>query len=163
MFDKFGEFDSVEELNEAAAGQLAQGDTEALKELAAENGIDEEDVLDYIKGETPELASVSMAAYGRLAVEEKNAKTNKGEEMVARVLFQAARGLCLRPSFSVAVMRKGKRLMEVYEIMRGIARKHKSGSVGVACGTDKELNNIIMAYYMQGKDEAEKVMESMYR
>ncbi len=163
MFDKFGEFDSVAELNEAAAGQLAQGDIEALKELAAENGIDEEDVLDYINGETLELASVSMAAYGRLAVEEQNAKTNKGEEMIARVLFQAARSLCLRPVFCEAVMHKGKRLMDVYKVMREVAGKHKSGNVGVACGTDKELNNIIMAYYMQGKDEAEKVIENMYR
>lgn len=162
MFDKFGEFDSVEELNEAAAGQLEQGDVEALKELAAENGIDEEDVVDYIDGVTKELASASMAAYGRLAVEEKNVKTNKGEEMVARVLFQAARSLCLRPSFCVAVMRKGKRLMDVYKIMRETAKKNKTGSVGVACGTDKELNNIIMAYYMLGESEAEKVIMNLY-
>ena len=33
MFDKFGEFDSAGELNEAAAGQLAQGDLTALYEL----------------------------------------------------------------------------------------------------------------------------------
>ena len=29
LFEKFGEFDSVEELNRAAAGQLEQGDIEA--------------------------------------------------------------------------------------------------------------------------------------
>ena len=34
MFDKFGEFDSHTELNEAAAGQLEQKDYEALFELA---------------------------------------------------------------------------------------------------------------------------------
>ena len=44
MFDKFGEFDSHEELNRAAAAQLKEGDDEALMALAQENGIDEEDV-----------------------------------------------------------------------------------------------------------------------
>ena len=30
MFEKFGEFDSYEEINRAAAAQLAEGDTEAI-------------------------------------------------------------------------------------------------------------------------------------
>ena len=47
MFDKFGEFDSHTELNEAAVGQLEQKDYEALFELAAENGIDREEAQDY--------------------------------------------------------------------------------------------------------------------
>ena len=34
MFDKFGEFDSVEELNRAAAAQKAEGDEQALVLLA---------------------------------------------------------------------------------------------------------------------------------
>ena len=34
MFDKFGIFDSAEELNRAAAAQLSEGDTEALFALA---------------------------------------------------------------------------------------------------------------------------------
>ena len=40
MWDKFGEFDSAEELNRAAAAQKAEGDREALIMLAEENGID---------------------------------------------------------------------------------------------------------------------------
>ena len=40
MFDKYGEFDSAKELNAAAEGQKAEGDLEALIELAAENGCD---------------------------------------------------------------------------------------------------------------------------
>ena len=42
MFDKFGEFDSCEELNRAAAAQFKEGDDEALIALAEENGIDRE-------------------------------------------------------------------------------------------------------------------------
>ena len=33
MFDKFGEFDSAEEINRAAAAQKAEGDDEAVMEL----------------------------------------------------------------------------------------------------------------------------------
>lgn len=71
MFDRFGEFDSVEELNEAAAGQLEQGDTEAIYLLAAENGIQREDAEDYINGDVPELASARLAAFGKLEIEAK--------------------------------------------------------------------------------------------
>ena len=48
MFDKFGEFNSVEELNEAAAGFVQEGDFESLYALARENGIEKEDVDDYL-------------------------------------------------------------------------------------------------------------------
>ena len=74
MFEKFGEFDSREELNRAAAAQLKEGDIEALKALAAENGIAEEDTQDYIDGIVPELASPLMAAYGKLDVEAEELK-----------------------------------------------------------------------------------------
>lgn len=69
MFDKFGEFDSHTELNEAAAGRLEQGDHEALFELAAENGIDKEEARDYIDGIVDVLATPFMAAEGKLRIE----------------------------------------------------------------------------------------------
>lgn len=69
MFEKFGEFDSYEDLNQAAAGQLAEGDMEALKELAKENGIDEMDVEDYADGAMPELTTILTAAFGKIEVE----------------------------------------------------------------------------------------------
>ena len=50
LFEKFGEFDSAEELNRAAAAQLAEGDIDAIYEIAEENGLDREDAEDYIDG-----------------------------------------------------------------------------------------------------------------
>ena len=38
MFEKFGEFDSCEEINRAAKAQLEEGDLEAIKTIAEENG-----------------------------------------------------------------------------------------------------------------------------
>ena len=40
MFDRFGEFDSAAEINETAANLRKEGDTDSLKVLAEENGID---------------------------------------------------------------------------------------------------------------------------
>jgi len=74
MFDTFGEFDSVEELNRTAEGLLKEGDTESLMILAEENGIDKGDAQDYIDGVVPELANALMAAWGKLDVECKELK-----------------------------------------------------------------------------------------
>lgn len=163
MFDRFGEFDSVQKLNEAAEGLLNEGDIESLKELAKENGIDEGDVQDYLDGHSEDLATVSMAAFGRLFVEEQQAKTNKGEEMAAKVIFTMIQSLCLRESFCACVMKKGKRAMDIYKAMRDEAGKHKSGNVGVSCGTDRELSNIITAYYTQGEGEMKKLLANLYK
>lgn len=74
MFEKFGEFDSVEELNRAAAAQKAEGDEEALLALAEENGIDKEDAEDYMDDCTDELATPLMAAVGKIKVESEHLK-----------------------------------------------------------------------------------------
>ena len=71
MFDRFGEFDSWEEINKAAEGQKEEGDFNALKALAKENGIDEEDAQDYIDGIVDELCNSSMAAIGKINIEKK--------------------------------------------------------------------------------------------
>ena len=68
LFEKFGEFDSAEELNRAAAAQLAEGDIDAIYGIAEENGIDREDAEDYIDGAAPELCTPIMAALGKLKV-----------------------------------------------------------------------------------------------
>lgn len=163
MFERFGEFDSAEELNRAADGLLNEGDTESLKALAAENGIDEQDVQDYIDGYSEDLATASMAAFGRLSAEEQQVKTNKGEEMAAKVIFTMVRSLCLRESFCICVMREGRRAMDIFKAMKEEAGKHKTGSVGVSCGTDRELENIITAYYTQGEAEMKKLLADLYR
>lgn len=74
MWDKFGEFNSATEINEAAAGQKEQGDKEALLILAKENGIDKEDVEDYMDGVMPFLCTVVTAALGKLKVEAADVK-----------------------------------------------------------------------------------------
>lgn len=104
MFDKFGEFDSVEELNEAAAGQLAQGDTEAIYLLAEENGISHEDAEDYINGDVPELASAMMAAFGKLEVEIQEL----GAKGIMKDWVVYIQQSCTGTEMAAAVRRRGK-------------------------------------------------------
>ncbi|MDE7436768.1 MAG: hypothetical protein K2N01_13245 [Lachnospiraceae bacterium] len=107
MFDKFGEFDSVEELNRAALAQREEGDTEALKILAKENGIDEEDAEDFINGWTDELVSPVMAALGKLDVECAEYEI----EGVLKDWVEEIRINCMQDeAFARAVRRKGKDL-----------------------------------------------------
>lgn len=73
----FGEFTSVEELNLCASGLKEEGDLESLKKLAMENGIDEEDAIDYFEDAYPVLCNETMAALGKIDIERKD--LNLGE------------------------------------------------------------------------------------
>lgn len=115
MFDKYGEFDSAEEMNRAAAAQLAQGDDDAILGIARENGLEEGDAQDYIDGIVPELATPLMAADGKLKVEAEDLEIKEG------VLAQwtgMIRQLCTEdPKLCHAVRRKGKQLKECMALM----------------------------------------------
>lgn len=74
LFERFGEFDSVEELNMTAEGLKEEGDLESLKVLAEENGLDAADAEDYANGIVPKLANCLLAALGKLKVEKKELK-----------------------------------------------------------------------------------------
>ena len=107
MFDKFGEFDSVEELNGAAAAQFKEGDETAIYAIAEENGIDKEDADDYMDGCTEELATPLMAAMGKLKVESEDLKL-KG---ILQDWVDELRSMCAEDmEFAKAVRRKGKDL-----------------------------------------------------
>lgn len=163
MFDKFGEFNSVEELNEAAAGFKNEGDTESLYQLAEENGLEREDAEDYLEGMTEELASLSMAAYGKLELEEKEtAKKDLSERMAVGVILAMTRTMLDDNEMQKAILKKGKRISGVLEGMKNGAKKHKNGNMGVSCGTDKQLKDIIRAYYTLDQAGFESEIEKLY-
>ena len=109
MFDKFGEFDSADEINKAAVAQLAEGDTDAIYAMAKENGIDVEEADDFIDGLTKELCGPLMAANGKLDVEEAELQPYE----IMKDWVQYIRMRCLEaPEMALAVRRKGKSLRE---------------------------------------------------
>lgn len=162
MFDKFGEFNSAEELNMAAEGFLKEGDTESLYSLAEENGIDREDAEDYVNGDTEVFATLSMAAFGRIAAQEKEItkSENQSEKMINMVILNMTKAIMTDPEIQKGIMKKGKRITEIMELMKAEAEVHQSGMTGVSCGTDRELQNIIYAYFVDGNTE--KVIKGLY-
>ncbi len=129
MFEKFGEFDSVEELNRAAAAKKAEGDEEALIALALENGIDKEDAEDYMDGCMEELATPLMAAVGKLKVESEGLKLSG----VLMDWVTELMDLCTGDgNFCIEVRRKGKDLAGYIALTAETGYEHR-------CVVDKRI------------------------
>ena len=107
MFDKFGEFDSVKEINELAINLRKEGDRESLNILAKENGIDLEIAEAFLDGDIDFLCDIMAAAIGKLEVE---AAELKPVEIMADWV-EYIKGRCLEDDgLAVAIRKKGKSL-----------------------------------------------------
>lgn len=107
LYEKFGEFDSAEEINKSAEGLKAEGDTESLLALAKENGIDEDDVYDYLDDVVDELCNPLMAAMGKLQVEADDLKPYEiMDDWIEYIKFRCQE----RDEIARAVRKKGKSL-----------------------------------------------------
>ncbi len=168
MFDKFGEFDSYEEINRAAAAQLAEGDQGAVLMIAEENGIDKADAEDYIDGFAEEFVTPLMAALGKLAVENAELKLEglfvDWKELIESMCMDEAE-ICL------AVRRKGKRLEECmgsilkvsFETKKqvderickaaGLRKSGRKDPVYMGIPNRVEVKKIIRGYYL-GEEKA---------
>ena len=107
MFDKFGEMNSYEEINELAQNLFNEGDLNSLEEMAKENGIEREFVEMYIAGQTPYLCDAFTAANGKLDIECEDLKPKElMEDWVSYIRCQ-----CMEhTAIALAVRRKGKTL-----------------------------------------------------
>lgn len=107
MFDRFGEFDSAQEINETAVNLRKEGDKESLKVLAKENGIDEDILKVFMDGDLLYLCDDMTAAIGKIEVETKEANcTEIMEDWVEYIKAQCFE----KPEVARAVRKKGKRL-----------------------------------------------------
>lgn len=157
----FGEFDSYKELNKAAAGQKAEGDIKALKDLAKENGIDEYDVEDYIKGDIDELTTALTAALGKIEVESSELEPIEiMEDWVEYIKLRCAED----EAMAIAVRKKGKSMKGcIAELLKwsfknaqtvdedikkaaGVNQNCKLGIPGM-----RRAKDIITKYYLGGK------------
>lgn len=69
MFDKFGEFNSYQEINELAINLRKEGDRQSVMLLAKENGIDEDIAEAFMDGDILYLCDAMAAAIGKIDVE----------------------------------------------------------------------------------------------
>lgn len=107
MYDRFGEFDSAEELNETAVNLRKEGDREGLEALARENGIDGETLGLFLSGDLLYLCDGMSAAIGKIEVEAEDAGC---EEIMADWVEYIKQQCFDRPQMAAAVRRKGKSL-----------------------------------------------------
>lgn len=164
MFEKFGEFDSVEELNRAAAGQKEEGDEEALLILAEENGIDKEDVEDYMDDCVDALATPLMAAMGKLKVEVEDLKLNA----VLLDWVQELQAECTESEkMARAVRMKGKSLDGFIALLADYGFKNRAiVDKRIVAKCSKELKNIAgnheFAIGIPDKFTRKKLMQQYY-
>ena len=107
MFEQFGEFDSALAINNKADELKAAGDTDGLKILAKENGIDNDDYNDYINGEFDELTTPLLAALGKIKVESNDLKIGG---ILADWVKELAEAVSVDPEMAKAVRKRHKSL-----------------------------------------------------
>lgn len=107
MFERFGEFDSAQDINETAVNLRKEGDTESLKVLAKENGIDEDTLEVFLDGTLIYLCDEMTAAIGKIEVETKEVKCAEiMEDWVEYIKAQCFE----KPEVARAVRKKGRSL-----------------------------------------------------
>ena len=110
MFDKFGKM-SYDELIRTAKAEKEDGDEEALIALAQENGLDQEDVEDYMDDLTEVLCTPREAAVARVEMEAKDLEVSGiWEEWKGCVLE-----MCMQEEdLACAVCRKNRSLLGLF-------------------------------------------------
>ncbi len=154
MFDIFGEFNSAQEINQAAAGLLAEGDEKNIYVLAKENGLDEAFAQAYIEGEIPELTNALMAAVGKIELERSGISDpffgDMKDDMINYLLSQ-----CQNDDFANEVRKKGKSLKKCFEqckkeIEKALSRKNGALRDRVVYAMEKDY------YFMKEVSKGEK-------
>ena len=145
MFDIFGEFNTAEELNQAAHGLWREEDYDNILVLAKENGIDEEIAQAYTDGLIPVIVDTMSAAIGKLTVE----KEKISSKMPVRPIVDYLSSLCMDDSFAAIVRSKEKNLKACIDSVEKKCRDE--------CARTKEQYIADMtvfkwakAYYMEG-------------
>lgn len=145
MFDIFGEFDSVEELNLAAEGQKEQGDKESFLKLAKENGVEEGEAELYWSGDTSCLSDYFSAAVGKLNIERSNLKSRMPVSPIVDFLSSN----CLEESFARLIRSKLKSLKECIDYVEKKA-KEECERKKEAYVADMTVFNWAREYYTEG-------------
>jgi Mg2+ and Co2+ transporter CorA len=160
MFEIFGEFNTAEEINQAAAGLKAEGDNESIKKLAKENGLDPEFAQAYIDGDIQELTNDMMAAVGKIELERKNINdsffSDMKDDMINYLLTQSQ-----DVSFARAIRSKGKTLKGCFEYCKKEIEKKLSKKNGAL--RDRVVYAMEKDYYFKKeatKDEKEVIRKA---
>ena len=158
MFDKFGEMNSSQEINELAENLFNENDIDSLKTMAKENGISQEYVDDYLKGNVFNLCDPLTAALGKLDIEKADLKpTHLMRDWVSYIEAQ-----CLEnEELAAAVRKKGKSLKGcIGELLKySFSNRIKvDQSIVKAAG----INNARVEFGVPGMGEAKRIIRDYY-
>ena len=146
MYEVFGEFDSAEEINQAAVGILNEGDHKNILILAKENGIDEEMAKAFIDGDIPVITDTLTAAVGKIELERKDIKDpffNDMKDDMINYLLTA----CMDDTFARAVRKKGKSLKGCFNYCSGEIKKALGSKNGGL--RDRAVYSMERDYYLK--------------
>ena len=116
MYERFGEFNSFTEINEAVSGLKEEGDTQNIYVVAEENGIPKDYADMYIEGEIECLCDLETAAIGKIEIE---AKEIKATEIVEDWVNYIKGCIAKDEKLAAAVRKKGKSLKKcIAEILK---------------------------------------------
>lgn len=158
MEKKFGIFHTIEELNRAAAAQKKEGDYEALKGLALENGFEEADAEDYFDTDMEPFCTSLMAAQAALDVEAKelNLKSQLLDWKNAVAMWCTE-----NEKLCEAVFDPDKHLLKVLAKALNLASKNRI-TVDSRIIKEAGLPESAAQIGMVGKDELKKIVEAYY-
>lgn len=163
MFDKFGEVNSYKELNEMAAAQLAEGDEDAIMEIAKENGIDIEDAEDFIDGVVEEFCTPVTAAIGKLEMEKQ---AMKPVGACGDIVDELIRRCTEDRKLAEAVRRKGKNLKQYMANCLDYGWKHSWDVPKDVMSKTKDLQKIMHGHMckvgLPNKKEARTIADQYY-
>lgn len=123
MFDVFGEFDSIEEMNETAVNLRKEGDAESIKKLSQENGLDADIADAFIQGDMLYLFDEMTAAIGKIEVEANELKPKQ----IMEDWVQYIKTKCFEDeAVARAVRKKGKSLKGCIAAILGWSFKNQN-------------------------------------
>ncbi len=159
MYEKFGELDSYEEINELAENLFNEGDHGSIKDLAAENGISEEYVAMYLEGDIPYLCEPLTAALGKLEVEAADYRPwGLMEDWVEYI-----KGQCLEDETIAARVRKrGKSLRGCITALLAWSFKHRKEVDKDMCKA-AGIGRGRVGFGEPGMAQAKKIIREYYR
>lgn len=158
MFERFGEFDSVEELNMCAEGLRNEGDEESLIALAEENGIDREDAEDFMTGDMDKLATPLMAALGKIEVECKELKPKQiMADWIEYIKIQCTES----EEMAAAVRKKGKSIKGcIAELLKWSFKNQVDIDDDILKAAGVNANRVTLG--IPGMGEAKKIIREYY-
>lgn len=165
MEKKFGTFKTIEELNRAAAAQKKEGDFDALKALALENGFEEADAEDYFDTDVEPFCSPLMAAQAKLDQEAKDLNLKSQlldwknligafcatNDALCEAVFSPHRKLLYVLAEAIKLASENRVTVD-RRITKAAGLPESAGQIGMV-GKD-ELRKIVTDYYLGGGADA---------